>query len=222
MCLLQAAGARVVPIQYDLSKSELRKRCVHLLNRNSSKHGSSGTASSSGGSRHRQTLQAPCLVLPCSRTGLVHASENLSSGLAEHFPPLESCTLNDQQGVLNVLTHVALGPSPWCRFNAINGLLLPGGGANLSPGHPFYDTAATLVDMALEANDKGDYFPVSCAVQKLAAVSARMLTWSSPTRHCCSQGHQTSRGKHRIPGLFRQASAVLDVACTMVMLILYA
>lgn len=47
------------------------------------------------------------------------------------------------------------------RFNAINGLLLPGGGADLSPGHPFYDTAAKLVSMAIEANDRGDYFPVS-------------------------------------------------------------
>lgn len=46
------------------------------------------------------------------------------------------------------------------RFEIINGLLLPGGGANLSPGHPFYDTAKLLVDMALEANDNGDYFPV--------------------------------------------------------------
>lgn len=47
------------------------------------------------------------------------------------------------------------------RFAAINGLLLPGGGANLSPGHPFYDAATSLVLMALDANDKGDYFPVS-------------------------------------------------------------
>lgn len=52
---------------------------------------------------------------------------------------------------------------PYCpyRFAAINGLLLPGGGANLSPGHPFYDAATNLVLMALDANDKGDYFPVS-------------------------------------------------------------
>jgi hypothetical protein len=47
------------------------------------------------------------------------------------------------------------------RFNAINGLLLPGGGANLSPGHPFFDAAHYLVELALDANDKGDYFPVS-------------------------------------------------------------
>lgn len=43
----------------------------------------------------------------------------------------------------------------------INGLLLPGGGADLSAGHPFYDAMDTLVTMAMEANDKGDFFPVS-------------------------------------------------------------
>lgn len=47
------------------------------------------------------------------------------------------------------------------RFATINGLLLPGGGADLRPGHMFYDTAARLVELAVAANDKGDYFPVS-------------------------------------------------------------
>lgn len=46
------------------------------------------------------------------------------------------------------------------RFATINGLLLPGGGADLRPGHMFYDTAARLVELAVAANDKGDYFPV--------------------------------------------------------------
>lgn len=48
-----------------------------------------------------------------------------------------------------------------CRFEIINGLLLPGGGAELSPGHMFYDTAQKLVSMAIKANENGDYFPVS-------------------------------------------------------------
>ena len=39
-------------------------------------------------------------------------------------------------------------------------MLLPGGGANLSPGHRFYDAAALLVQLAIDANDNGDYFPV--------------------------------------------------------------
>ncbi|KIY93948.1 gamma-glutamyl hydrolase [Monoraphidium neglectum] len=46
------------------------------------------------------------------------------------------------------------------KFAAINGLLLPGGGARLKPGHLFYDTAAQLVGLAIKANDAGDYFPV--------------------------------------------------------------
>ncbi|EFJ53180.1 hypothetical protein VOLCADRAFT_102798 [Volvox carteri f. nagariensis] len=46
------------------------------------------------------------------------------------------------------------------RFAVINGLLLPGGGATLEPGHRFYDTARYLVELALKANDNGDYFPV--------------------------------------------------------------
>ena len=46
-------------------------------------------------------------------------------------------------------------------FNVINGVLIPGGGAKLTPGHKFYDTARMLVDLAIDANDNGDYFPVS-------------------------------------------------------------
>lgn len=45
-------------------------------------------------------------------------------------------------------------------FSIVNGVLIPGGGATLSPGHMFYDTASLLVDLAIEANDNGDYFPV--------------------------------------------------------------
>ena len=45
-------------------------------------------------------------------------------------------------------------------FKAVNGLLIPGGGQNLSPGHPFYDTTVELLRMTLAANDAGDYFPV--------------------------------------------------------------
>ena len=45
-------------------------------------------------------------------------------------------------------------------FSLINGVLIPGGGATLSPGHMFYDTARLLVDLSIEANDNGDYFPV--------------------------------------------------------------
>jgi len=45
-------------------------------------------------------------------------------------------------------------------FHSVNGLLLPGGDANFSPGLPFYDGAHHLVQMAMEANRQGTYFPV--------------------------------------------------------------
>lgn len=46
------------------------------------------------------------------------------------------------------------------RFDAINGLLVPGGAGNLTAGHPFYDNTEYLLQLAIEANDHGDYFPV--------------------------------------------------------------
>ena len=45
-------------------------------------------------------------------------------------------------------------------FSMVNAVLLPGGGAKLSPGHRFYDAATLLVDLAVDANENGDYFPV--------------------------------------------------------------
>ena len=47
------------------------------------------------------------------------------------------------------------------RFKSINGMLIPGGAAELAKHHPFYDTAHQLLKLALEANDRGDYFPVT-------------------------------------------------------------
>lgn len=47
------------------------------------------------------------------------------------------------------------------RFKLINGVLIPGGGQNLSPGHLFYDTAKLLLQLAMDSNDRGDYFPVN-------------------------------------------------------------
>jgi gamma-glutamyl-gamma-aminobutyrate hydrolase PuuD len=42
----------------------------------------------------------------------------------------------------------------------LNGFLIPGGAANLRPGHDFFDTAARVLDYALRANDAGNVFPV--------------------------------------------------------------
>jgi gamma-glutamyl hydrolase len=45
-------------------------------------------------------------------------------------------------------------------FSRINGLLIPGGAANLRPGHTFFDTASRLFNLSLAANKAGDSFPV--------------------------------------------------------------
>lgn len=46
------------------------------------------------------------------------------------------------------------------RFREINGLILPGGSGKLWYGHPFFDTAARLLDLARAENDAGGVFPV--------------------------------------------------------------
>jgi len=45
-------------------------------------------------------------------------------------------------------------------FHSINGVLIPGGGANLSLGHHFYDTAKVMFDLAIESNRNGTVFPI--------------------------------------------------------------
>ena len=57
-----------------------------------------------------------------------------------------------------------------CRFRAINGLLIPGGGAALQPGHPFFDTVTRLFNLALQANDHGSYFPILAVCLGLEAL----------------------------------------------------
>ena len=47
------------------------------------------------------------------------------------------------------------------RFAAVNGILIPGGAARLSPGHTFFDVAARVLDLATDANLKQkQHFPV--------------------------------------------------------------
>lgn len=45
-------------------------------------------------------------------------------------------------------------------FSSINGMLFPGGGTSLANTTQFTTSARLLLNLALEANDKGDYFPV--------------------------------------------------------------
>ena len=46
------------------------------------------------------------------------------------------------------------------RFNAVNGVLIPGGSQTLSAGHPYYDATKLLLDMTIEENDNGVVFPL--------------------------------------------------------------
>jgi CTP synthase (UTP-ammonia lyase) len=45
------------------------------------------------------------------------------------------------------------------KFAAINGILFPGGATSLKGG-PFYQTSEKLFNMVIEANERGDYFPL--------------------------------------------------------------
>jgi gamma-glutamyl hydrolase len=45
-------------------------------------------------------------------------------------------------------------------FGQINGVLFPGGSADIGVNSPLYNTAKYLIDLAMAANDKGDYFPI--------------------------------------------------------------
>jgi hypothetical protein len=57
------------------------------------------------------------------------------------------------------------------RFRAVNAVLLPGGAQDLRPGNPYFDTSALLYKLAVESNDRGDYFPVRRACNEPAAAA---------------------------------------------------
>eukprot|EP00794_Sanderia_malayensis_P000357 gene357-990_t len=44
-------------------------------------------------------------------------------------------------------------------FRSVNGILIPGGGAHI-PGSGYFKNAQVMFKMAIEANRKGDYFPI--------------------------------------------------------------
>lgn len=45
-------------------------------------------------------------------------------------------------------------------FQSVNGLLFPGGGSNISAGSDLHSAGQILLDLALDANDRGDEFPI--------------------------------------------------------------
>lgn len=71
-------------------------------------------------------------------------------------PPLSYHRLAVKHWVLNGTTNSRLCHAMPCCVRTF-----AGGGASLKPGHKFYDAASLLVELAIEANDNGDYFPVS-------------------------------------------------------------
>jgi len=45
-------------------------------------------------------------------------------------------------------------------FDSVNGILFPGGAAELSSGHPFFDASSKIFNWAVQENQKGNYFPL--------------------------------------------------------------
>jgi hypothetical protein len=52
-------------------------------------------------------------------------------------------------------------------FNSVNGFLFTGGGLSLAPDSQYYQTALQLFNLALQANQNGDYFPGSAIKNSL-------------------------------------------------------
>ena len=93
-------------------------------------------------------------------------------------------------------------------MKVLNGVLIPGGGADLSPHHPFYDTAAQLLELTLAANDAGDYFPVrSLSVWQL---SSFQQLWSAIEMCLPLQLHGTCLGFEALSVILSKNTSVLS------------
>lgn len=55
---------------------------------------------------------------------------------------------------------MATAQLPNCRFKQVNGILLPGGGACLHGGCGYYDVSKKLLELTIQANDRGEIVPV--------------------------------------------------------------
>ncbi|KAK9816035.1 hypothetical protein WJX74_001849 [Apatococcus lobatus] len=109
------------------------------------------------------------------------------------------------------------------RFGLINGVLIPGGAGTLAAGYQFFDTAKLLMELALAANDQGDYFPVhgTCLGFQLMciAISQNESLLSSfdagnyPSVQSLTQAAGNSRFYAHFPDQLR--SDVMDLPITM-------
>jgi gamma-glutamyl hydrolase len=64
-------------------------------------------------------------------------------------------------------------------FKSINGFLLPGGGVDFGVEHSYWDNLNLVWNLAIEANDNGDYFPIwgTCmGFQELCLVQTQNLS----------------------------------------------
>ena len=59
-----------------------------------------------------------------------------------------------------VIPHDATDEELEILLGRLNGVLFPGGGASLSPGHPYHHIGKRVLNYAIEANNRGDYFPI--------------------------------------------------------------
>ncbi|KAK9830880.1 hypothetical protein WJX81_001350 [Elliptochloris bilobata] len=69
------------------------------------------------------------------------------------------------------------------RVGKVNGLLLPGGSAPITPGHLFYDTVSFLVNLTIAANDAGEYFPLHGTCLGLEALAIVIASGSRVLEH---------------------------------------
>lgn len=87
---------------------------------------------------------------------------------------------------------------------SLNGLLFTGGGLSLAPETPFFKAASFMWKYAMQANDKGDYFPIWGTCQGFQLESALVLGNNSlvqdgfdsenlPLALNLTEGWQTSR-----------------------------
>ncbi|KAL0482347.1 peptidase C26 [Acrasis kona] len=91
-------------------------------------------------------------------------------------------------------------------FNSINGLVFPGGGSFIDYGHDlFFPNSMYLYNLTIEANDKGDYFPVwgTCLGFEMLHIFASEIfdrtvlssydAWDISYPLVWSQGHKESK-----------------------------
>lgn len=110
-----------------------------------------------------------------------------------HHQPSALSILRSEQSTQTPSLHRDCHP---CRFGIINGVLIPGGAQALTPHHHFYDAVALFVDLAKQAYDQGDYFPVSrlTPVLRISYCMPALPLVAARHKSCWSQVLSVGRG----------------------------